>query len=86
LTYEALLDKANSVHQFYYDTLFCYISLKIMNYFQATGKVRLEANTVKTPEDFRNMPEEYRDLATHLMLVQRKSEKLHHNIIERARL
>jgi len=51
-----------------------WILLKIMNCSQTTDKVLLEANAVKTPEDFRNMPEEYRELATHLMLVHTEGE------------
>ena len=34
----------------------------------------LGIHAVKTPEDFRNMPEEYQQLATHLMLVHTEGE------------
>ncbi|MET1506010.1 Phenylacetic acid catabolic protein [Burkholderia sola] len=34
----------------------------------------LGKHEVKTPEDFRNMPDEYRQLATHLMLVHTEGE------------
>ncbi|MGN6667583.1 MAG: Phenylacetic acid catabolic protein [Trinickia sp.] len=34
----------------------------------------LGKHTVKTPEDFRNMPPEYQQLATHLMLVHTEGE------------
>lgn len=34
----------------------------------------LGKHAIKTPEDFRNMPEEYRQLATHLMLVHTEGE------------
>ncbi|MGZ2749581.1 Phenylacetic acid catabolic protein [Burkholderia stagnalis] len=41
---------------------------------QAVQSPLLHKNQVRTPEDFRNMPEEYRSLATHLMMVHTEGE------------
>jgi ring-1,2-phenylacetyl-CoA epoxidase subunit PaaA len=46
----------------------------MMDTVETDIKSLLEPNAVKTPEDFRNMPEEYRQLVTRLMLVHTEGE------------
>jgi len=45
-----------------------------MNTQSQTIEPILGENAVKTPEDFRNMPKEYQDLLTHLLLVHTEGE------------